>query len=68
MSIGQFQQLLGYLFREQYKGDTLIQTNILELGWAVERLLKNGRITAYDDYEDNKKLIFDEMEWSSRWD
>lgn len=68
MSIGQFQQLLGYLFREQYKGDTVIQANILELGWAVDRLLKNGRITAYDDYEDNKKLIFDEMEWSSRWD
>lgn len=68
MTIGQFQQLLGYLFRETYKGDTLIQANILELGWAVERLLKNGRITAYDDYEDNKQLIFDEMEWSSRWD
>ncbi|MDW4446250.1 hypothetical protein EUA50_06595 [Staphylococcus saprophyticus] len=68
MSIGQFQQLLGYLFRETYKGDTLIQANILELGWAVERLLKNGRITVYDDYEDNKQLIFDEMEWSSRWD
>lgn len=68
MSIGQFQQLLGYLFRETYKGDTLIQANILELGWAVERLLKDGRITAYDDYEDNKQLIFDEMEWSSRWD
>ncbi|MDW4150053.1 hypothetical protein QI200_12010 [Staphylococcus saprophyticus] len=68
MTIGQFQQLLGYLFRETYKGDTLVQANILELGWAVERLLKNGRITAYDDYEDNKQLIFDEMEWSSRWD
>ncbi|WP_454909996.1 hypothetical protein [Staphylococcus saprophyticus] len=68
MTIGQFQQLLGYLFRETYKGDTLIQANILELGWAVERLLKNGLITAYDDYEDNKQLIFDEMEWSSRWD
>ncbi|MDW4340991.1 hypothetical protein QI204_03405 [Staphylococcus saprophyticus] len=68
MTIGQFQQLLGYLFRETYKGDTLIQANILELGWAVERLLKNGRITVYDDYEDNKQLIFDEMGWSSRWD
>lgn len=68
MTIGQFQQLLGYLFRETYKGDTLIQANILELGWAVERLLKNGRITAYDDYEENKQLIFDEMEWSSIWD
>ena len=68
MTIGQFQQLLGYLFRETYKGDTLVQANILELGWSVERLLKNGSITAYDDYEDNKQLIFDEMEWSSRWD
>lgn len=68
MTIGQFQQLLGYLYKTTYKGDTLIQANILELGWAVERLLKNGRITAYDDYEENKQLIFDEMEWSSRWD
>lgn len=67
MTIGQFQTLLGYLYRETYKGDTIIQANILELGWAVERLLKNGRITAYDDYEVKKQLIFDEMEWSSRW-
>lgn len=68
MTVGQFQQLLGYLYRGIYKGDTLIQANIIELGWAVERLLQNGRITPFDDYEEKKQLIFGEMEWSDRWD
>lgn len=67
MSIGQFQTLLGYLYRETYKDDTLIQANIVELGWAVERLLKKRLITPFDAYDDSKVLIFNEMEWSDRW-
>lgn len=67
MNIAQFQTLLGYLYREVYKGDTLIQSNIIELGWAVERLLDKRLITPFDAYEDCKKIIFEEMEWSDRW-
>lgn len=68
MSINQFKQLLGHLYRGTYKGDTLIQANLLELGWATERLLMSGRITPFDEYEDKKEIIYKEMEWSDRWD
>ena len=68
MNIKQFQQLLGHLYRDTYKDDTLIQRNLLELGWATERLLVSGRITPFDVYEDKKEIIFKEMEWSDRWD
>ena len=67
MNIKQFQQLLGNLYRDTYKGDTLIQRNLLELGWATERLLVSGRITPFDVYEEKKDIIFEEMEWSDRW-
>ena len=68
MSINRFKQLLGHLYRDAYKGDTLIQRNLLELGWATERLLMSGRITPFDVYEDKKEIIYKEMEWSHRWD
>ena len=67
MTIKQFQQLLGHLYRDTYKGDTLIQRNLLELGWATERLHVSGRITPFDEYEEKKDIIFEEMEWSDRW-
>ena len=67
MTIKQFQQLLGHLYRDTYKGDTLIQRNLLELGWATERLLVSGRITPFDEYEEKKDIIFEEMEWSDTW-
>ncbi|WP_347099615.1 hypothetical protein [Staphylococcus ureilyticus] len=67
MTIKQFQQLLGHLYRDTYKDDTLIQRNLLELGWATERLLVSGRITPFDVYEEKKGIIFEEMEWSDRW-
>ena len=68
MSINQFKQLLGHLYRDTYKGHTLIQRNLLELGWATERLLVSGRITPFDVYEEKKNIIFEEMEWPDRWD
>ena len=67
MSINQFKQLIGHLYRDTYKGDTLIQRNLLELGWATERLLVSGRISPFDVYEEKKNIIFEEMEWSDRW-
>ncbi|GEQ01955.1 MULTISPECIES: hypothetical protein [Staphylococcus] len=60
MKIAEFQQLLGYLFRTTYKGDTDVQTCLLELGYAVKRLLENGRLTPFDDYDENKQMIFKE--------
>ncbi|MDU0461960.1 hypothetical protein [Staphylococcus ureilyticus] len=60
MKIEEFQQLLGYLFRTTYKGDTDVQTCLLELGYAVKRLLENGCLTPFDDYDENKQMIFNE--------
>lgn len=67
MNIAQFQTLLGCLYRETYKDDTVIRANLLELGWATERLINKRLITPFDAYDDKKKMIFDEMEWSDRW-
>ena len=67
MKIAEFQQFLRHIYRDTYKGDTLIQRNLLELGWATERLLVSGRITPFDVYEEKKDIIFEEMEWSDRW-
>ncbi|AGW43780.1 hypothetical protein phiRS7_0044 [Staphylococcus phage phiRS7] len=58
MTIGQFQQLLGHLFRTTYKGDTDVQSCLLELGYTIKILLENGRLTPFDDYEENKNIIF----------
>lgn len=60
MTIIQLQQLLGRLYRGTYKGNTAIQLCILELGYAVQRLLENELLTPYDDYEENKQIIFEE--------
>lgn len=60
MTIGQFQQLLGYLYRTTYKGDTGVQLCLLELGYAVKRLLENERLTPFDDYDEYKEKIFKE--------
>lgn len=60
MKIAEFQQLLGHLFKTTYKGDTDVQLCLLELGYAVKRLLENDRLTLLDDYDENKKMIFEE--------
>ena len=60
MTIGQFQQLLGYLYRTTYKGDTGVQLCLLELGYAAKRLLENDRLTPFDDYDEYKEMIFKE--------
>ncbi|AMG20045.1 hypothetical protein QI282_11730 [Staphylococcus saprophyticus] len=60
MTIGQFQQLLGYLYRTTYKDDTDVQLCLLEVGYAIKRLLGNERLTPFDDYDENKEMIFNE--------
>ena len=60
MKIEEFQQLLGYLYRRTYKGDTDVQLCLLELGYAINRLLENGRLTPFNEYDENKEIIFNE--------
>ncbi|MBT2813327.1 hypothetical protein HIR57_01020 [Staphylococcus coagulans] len=66
MTIGEMQDFLGELFRYIYKGDTLIQINLVQMGWAIERLLARGQITLFDDYDKVSNLIFDEIDFKQR--
>lgn len=66
MTIGEMQDFLGNLYRETYKGDTLIQINLVQMGWAIERLLDRGQITLFDDYDKVSHIIFDEIDFTQR--
>ncbi|MBA8761738.1 hypothetical protein [Staphylococcus coagulans] len=66
MTIGEMQDFLGGLYRDTYKGDTLIQINLVQMGWAIERLLARGRITPFHDYDEVSHLIFDEIDFKQR--
>ncbi|MGG6828757.1 UNVERIFIED_CONTAM: hypothetical protein MX611_00835 [Staphylococcus haemolyticus] len=63
MIIAELQTLLGDLYRNDYKDDPIIQKSILEMGWAVDRLLKSEEITFFDDYDNVKSKILDETKW-----
>ncbi|WP_274311830.1 hypothetical protein [Staphylococcus hyicus] len=66
MTIGEMQDFLGNLYRDTYKGDTLIQINLVQMGWAIERLLDRGQITLFDDYDKVSQIIFDEIDFTQR--
>lgn len=66
MTIGEMQDFLGDLYRGTYKGDTLIQINLVQMGWAIERLLNRGQITLFDDYDKVSHIIFDEIDFTQR--
>ncbi|MCG2362368.1 hypothetical protein K4Q22_10230 [Staphylococcus epidermidis] len=63
MKIYEYQQLLGFLYREDYKKDPIIAKILIENGWAVKRLLDTGDIKPFDDYEKVKELIMNETKW-----
>ncbi|MCE5093415.1 hypothetical protein KJB52_10865 [Staphylococcus chromogenes] len=66
MTIGEMQDFLGNLYRDTYKGDTLIQINLVQMGWAIERLLNRGEITLFDDYDKVSHIVFDEIDFTQR--
>ncbi|UXU67449.1 hypothetical protein MUA52_05030 [Staphylococcus agnetis] len=66
MTVGEMQEFLGDLYRGTYKGDTLIQINLIQMGWAIERLLDRGQITPFDDYDKVSHFIFDEIDFKQR--
>ena len=51
MKVYEYQQLLGFMYREDYKEDPIIAKILIESGWAVKRLLDTGTIKPFDDYE-----------------
>ncbi|TRW80151.1 hypothetical protein FNK43_09450 [Staphylococcus agnetis] len=70
MSILEFQELLRLLYTEAYQEDNFMRLKMLQLGWAVERLLERNELSLFDDYDEKSKLIYQEadMEQRSRHD
>lgn len=63
MIIAELQQTLGVMYREVYKDEPLIRELILEMGWAIDRLLKRDEIVMFDEYENVREVIEQEMKW-----
>ncbi|MEK4168401.1 hypothetical protein NST64_03315 [Staphylococcus sp. FSL W8-1268] len=63
MIIAELQQTLGVMYREVYKDEPLIRELILEMGWAIDRLLKKDEIVMFDEYENVREVIEQEMKW-----
>lgn len=63
MIIAELQQTLGVMYREVYKDEPLIREIILEMGWAIDRLLKKDEIVMFDEYENVREVIEQEMKW-----
>ena len=55
MKVYEYQQLLGFMYREDYKEDPIIAKILIESGWAINRLLDAGTIKPFDDYESVKE-------------
>lgn len=68
MTVQEYQNLLGILYREDYKNDPVIAKVLIEIGWALNRLLDDGTILPFDEYEKVKSKIDNEVEWYKTWD
>jgi len=66
MKVHEYQKLLGIMYREDYQDDPLIAKTLIESGWAVKRLLDNGTIKAFDEYEEVRELIMNETKWRDK--
>lgn len=66
MIIAELQQTLGVMYREVYKDEPLIRELILEMGWAIDRLLKRDVIVMFDEYENVREAIEQEMKWRDK--
>ncbi|MBM6506669.1 hypothetical protein WL766_06270 [Staphylococcus pasteuri] len=66
MKVYEYQKLLGIMYREDYQNDSLIAKTLLEVGWALDRLLKAGTITPFNQYEDVQELIMNETKWRDK--
>ncbi|MCD9060562.1 hypothetical protein [Staphylococcus chromogenes] len=66
MSILEFQELLRLLYTEDYQEDNFMRLKMLQLGWAVERLLERNDLSLFDDYDEKSKLIYQEADMEQR--
>ena len=66
MKVVEYQKLLGVMYREDYQDDPLIARTLIESGWAVKRLLENGTISPFNEYEEVQELIMNETKWRDK--
>ncbi|MBI5975182.1 hypothetical protein [Staphylococcus canis] len=66
MNILEFQELLRLLYTEDYQKDNFMKFKLLQLGWAVERLLERNELSLFDDYDEKSKLIYQEADMEQR--
>lgn len=58
------QQLLRLLYDENKQKDRILQLHLIELGWAVKRLLERGEINPFDNSDLVMKKALNEMNWN----
>lgn len=58
------QQLLRLLYDENKQKDTILQLHLIELGWAVKRLLDKEEINPFDNSDLVMKKALNEMDWN----
>lgn len=61
MKINELQETLRRMYKE-YEQEPLIQMRIIDWGKTINRLLNEKRLNIFDDFEENKDFIFNEME------
>ncbi|AVQ34395.1 hypothetical protein C7J88_09555 [Staphylococcus muscae] len=66
MTVLEFKDFLRHLFSVEYSHNTRMQLFMVQLGWAVDRLLVSERISPFDDYDEVSELIFDELDVNQR--
>lgn len=59
------QNMLQHMFKEQYHDDPLIQANIVQLGWAIKRLMDQYEIMAFDDFDMYAERIYNEVDYQA---
>ncbi len=63
MTVIEYKKLLGKMYRQDYSNDQLIGTLLIEVGRAINRLLKEKKISPFDDYEKVKDIIEKDTKW-----
>ena len=61
MKINELQETLRRMYKE-HEREPLIQMRIIDWGKTINRLLDENRLQVFDDFDERKDFIFNEME------
>ncbi|MEN4439042.1 hypothetical protein [Staphylococcus hominis] len=66
MTVIEYKNLLGTMYRQDYSNDQLIGTLLIEVGRAINRLLEEKKISPFDDYDKVLNIIERETKWRGK--